>query len=29
VTPSHLADEELFDFVGLAANPAELMLHPK
>jgi len=27
VTPSHLADEELFDFVGLAANPAELMLH--
>ena len=27
VVPSHLADGELFDFVGLAPNPAELELH--
>ncbi len=27
VVPSHLADADLFDFMGLAANPDELMLH--
>ncbi len=27
VVPSHLGDGDLFDFVGLAANPAELLLH--
>ena len=27
VVPSHLADGDLFDFMGLAANPDELMLH--
>ena len=27
VVPSHLADVDLFDFVGLVANPVELMLH--
>lgn len=27
VVPAHLADAELFDFMGLAVNPDELMLH--